>query len=74
MDGSVKDYKKDSKKEGDNMTKICPDDGTICTMKEDDKNNRGCWLCPKIQELREGSDCGEGETKERISRTGRTGC
>ncbi len=33
------------------MTKvICPEDGKICEMKEEDKQGQGCWFCPKIQE------------------------
>lgn len=46
--------------------KICPDDGKLCVMKDEDKDNRGCWLCPKIQKLREG---GKNDGKEKVSRT-----
>ena len=29
------------------MTKvICPEDGKICEMKEEDKQGQGCWFCP----------------------------
>ena len=31
----------------------CPDDGKVCEMKEVDKHGQGCWLCPKIQNLRD---------------------
>jgi predicted RNA-binding protein YlxR (DUF448 family) len=32
---------------------LCPDDGEVCLMTEEEKKGMGCWLCPKIQNLRE---------------------
>jgi len=32
---------------------ICPADSQVCDMKEEDKHGQGCWLCPKIQSLRD---------------------
>lgn len=37
----------------DKDKRLCPADGAACTMTDEDKNGRGCWLCPKIQGLRE---------------------
>jgi hypothetical protein len=31
---------------------LCPDDGQACLLTEEERQN-GCWLCPKIQNLRE---------------------
>lgn len=55
---------------------LCPDDGEICLMTEEEKKGMGCWLCPKIQNLREtpydkerkeGIDNDTTKNKERIS-------
>lgn len=32
---------------------ICSADSQVCDMKEEDKHGQGCWLCPKIQSLRD---------------------
>jgi predicted RNA-binding protein YlxR (DUF448 family) len=32
---------------------LCPDDGEVCLMTEEEKKGMGCWLCPKIQNLRD---------------------
>lgn len=37
----------------DKNKRLCPDDGSVCFMKEEDKHGKGCWLCPKIQNMRE---------------------
>ena len=31
---------------------ICSADSQVCDMKEEDKHGQGCWLCFKIQNLR----------------------
>lgn len=33
--------------------RICPDDGKACIMTDEEKKGWGCWLCPKIQNLRD---------------------
>ena len=30
---------------------ICPDDGMKCMLTEEQKDGKGCWNCPKIQEI-----------------------
>lgn len=32
---------------------MCPEDREICIMSEEEKQGMGCWLCPKIQDMRE---------------------
>jgi len=46
---------------------ICPDDGCVCNMSEEDKHGQGCWLCPKIQNMRKNDkeECNFGESKDR---------
>jgi len=48
--------KTDSKGEKIDMNedlRICPDDGKACIMTDEEKKGWGCWLCPKIQNLRD---------------------
>lgn len=50
---------------------LCPNDNKPCIMTEEDKCGMGCWLCPKIQDLRkkynrkaEGGDEDGGEERK----------
>lgn len=65
MDDIDESVKRDSEKEGIIMTiNICPEDGTECTMTEEEKKGQGCWFCPKIQEMLGGGDDGKERSGE----------
>lgn len=45
---------------------ICPEDGKVCEMRDEDKQGQGCWFCPKIRNIlkAEVSESGEGDKGE----------